>query len=31
MKLGEMIHASDFSLYDSMSGTELGDPKMDIK
>lgn len=31
MKLGETIHSDQFSLYDSMSGTELGDPKMDIK
>lgn len=31
MTLGEMINSDTFSLYDSMSGTELGDPKMDIK
>lgn len=31
MKLGEMINSESFTLYESMSGTELGDPKMDVK
>lgn len=26
-----MIHSDSFSLFDSMSATELGDPKMDYK
>jgi hypothetical protein len=26
-----MIQSDSFSLYDSMSATELGDPKMDYK
>lgn len=28
---GEMFSSQSFSLYDSMSATELGDPKMDYK
>jgi hypothetical protein len=31
LSLGEMIQSDSFSLYDSMSATELGDPKMDYK
>jgi hypothetical protein len=31
MKVGDMIHNNSFSLYDSMSATELCDPKMDLK
>ncbi|KRX08212.1 hypothetical protein PPERSA_11689 [Pseudocohnilembus persalinus] len=31
MNKGEMIHCHDFSLFEAMSGSEIGDPKIDIK
>lgn len=31
MELGEMIKIENFTLHDAMSGTELCDPKMDVK
>ncbi|EGR31646.1 mak10 amino-acid n-acetyltransferase subunit, putative [Ichthyophthirius multifiliis] len=31
MQLGETISTKEFTFYDSMSSSEIGDPKMDIK
>jgi len=31
MTIGDMLHSEKFNLFDSMSSSELCDPKMDLK